>query len=140
MNGNERTFDLEELAALTGTPVRTVRFYIQEGLVPRPLGLGRGAHYGAEHLETLLAIRRWQNAGLSLERIRELLAGEPVEPPLVRRAGTVEVWSHLVIRPGVELQIEPGQAGLTPEQTRQLFRAVLEAFDHVTKPDQEKPR
>ena len=139
MNDGDRTFDIDELSALTGTPVRTIRYYIQEGLVPRPLGLGRGARYAAEHLETLLAIRRWQNAGLVLERIRELLAGAETEaPPPVRRAGTVEVWSHLVVRPGVELLVEPGQAGLSPEKTRALFRIVLDAVNRLHDETEEK--
>jgi DNA-binding transcriptional MerR regulator len=139
MNEGERSFDLGELSALTGTAVRTIRFYIQEGLMPRPLGLGRGAHYGAEHLETLLAIRRWQNAGLSLERTRKLLAGaETGVPPPAPRPGTVEVWSHLVVRPGVELLIEPGQAELSPEQIRALFRTVLDAVGRLQQNETEE--
>lgn len=127
MNESDPIFGLDELAALTGTPVRTVRFYIQEGLVPRPLGLGRGARYGARHLEALLAIRRWQAEGRSLGRIRDLLAGQTEEiPPPRREPGAIEVWSHLVLRPGVELRIEPSQAGLSPEAARALFREVLE--------------
>jgi DNA-binding transcriptional MerR regulator len=131
MNDGERSFDLDELAALSGTPVRTIRFYIQEGLVPRPLGLGRGARYGPGHLEALLAIRRWQSGGLSLERIRQLLVGGEAEAPPARQSGTVEVWSHLVVRPGIELLVEPGQAGLSPEQVRALFRAVLDAVARI---------
>jgi DNA-binding transcriptional MerR regulator len=139
MHEQDRTFDIDELAALTGMPTRTIRFYIQEGLVPRPLSLGRGARYGAEHLETLLSIRRWQGAGLSLDRIREILAGADAEVPVpARKPGTVEVWSHLVVRPGIELVVEPGQAGLTPEETRALFRAVLDAFDRLKTSNEEK--
>jgi DNA-binding transcriptional MerR regulator len=141
MNDAERTFDIDELAALTDTSVRTIRFYIQEGLLPRPLSLGRGARYAGEHLEALLAIRRWQKAGLSLERIRELLAGAETEvPPPARRAGTIEVWSHLIVRPGIELHVEPQQAGLSPEATRALFRAVLDAVNRLHEKAEEKPR
>ena len=137
MSDGERTFNLDELATLTGTRVRTIRFYIQAGLVPRPLGLGRGARYAVEHLESLLSIRRWQNAGLALDRIRELLAGADTEVPPARKSGTVEVWSHLVVRPGVELLIEPGQAGLTPEETRAFFRVVLDAFARLKSSNEE---
>ena len=134
MNNNDRVFDIDELASLTNTPVRTIRFYIQESLVPRPIGLGRGARYGLQHLESLISIGRWQNAGLALDRIRALLAGAKSEvPPVSRGAGTVEVWSHLVVRPGVELHVEPGQAGLSPEQTRAVFQAVLTAVDKLLK-------
>ena len=133
----EQTFNLDELAALVDLPRRTVRYYIQEGLLERPSGAGRGAHYGTRHLERLLEIRKWQNAGLSLERIRELLIGEseaegPVPPPRRRRAGTVEVWSHLVVDEGVEIHVDPRQAGLSPEQVRAFARDVMAAYQRIT--------
>ena len=132
----EQTFNLAELAALVELPRRTVRYYIQEGLLERPLGAGRGAHYGTRHVEQLLEIRKWQNAGLSLERIRELLIGEsgaegPVPPPRRRRAGTVEVWSHVVVDEGVEVHIEPKQAGLSPEQARAFVRDVMAVYQRI---------
>ena len=109
-------------------PRRTVRYYIQIGLLERPGGVGRGAHYGQRHLEQLLEIRKWTRAGLSLERIRALRSpeegGAPLPPPLPRRAGTVEVWSHVVIDDGLELTVEPRRAGLSPEQVRALAHGV----------------
>ena len=78
-------------------------------------------------------MRKWQLAGLSLERIGELLkqqAAGPL-PPTPRRAGTVEVWSHLVISDGVELNLEPSRAGLSPEQIRAFFRAVTQAYEQI---------
>ena len=132
----EQTFNLDELAALVELPRRTVRYYIQEGLLERPSGAGRGAHYGTRHVEQLLEIRKWQNAGLSLERIRELLTGGleaegAVPPPRRRRAGTVEVWSHLVVDEGVEIHIEPRQAGLSPEQVRAFARDVMAVYQRI---------
>lgn len=134
---DERVFDLDELATLTGIPLRTIRFYIQEGLVPRPSGKGRGSHYDRSHLEALLAVRRWQADGLSLGRMRQLLSQDAVAAAPARGTGTVEVWSHLVVRPGIELVVEPGQAGLSPEQVRALFRAVLDAVTTIDKNETE---
>lgn len=134
---DERRFDLDELAGLTGIPLRTIRFYIQEGLVPRPAGKGRGAHYDRTHLQALLTVRRWQSDGLSLDRIRQLLFQEPAAAAPARSTGTVEVWSHLVVRPGIELLVEPGQAGLSSEQLRALFRAVLDAAATIDKNETE---
>ncbi len=131
----DRTYTLDELCTLVDLPKRTVRFYMQMGLVDRPEGLNRGAKYYDRHLEQLLGIRKWQEAGLSLERIRELLAApDPDAPPLKPRAsGSVEVWSHLLVAPGVELNIEPGQAGLSPEQVRALFRSVMDIYSQIQK-------
>jgi len=133
MNTDSPRFTLDELAALAELPRRTVRYYIQIGLLDKPGGLGRGAHYDSRHLDQLLTIRKWQQAGLSLERIRELLApeGETEVPPRPRQRGSLEVWSHLVIDEGVELTLEPQRAGLSPEQVRALARGVMELFDRI---------
>ncbi len=127
-----RNFTLDELATLADLPRRTVRYYIQLGLVDRPIGETRAAHYLPRHLEQLLQIRKWTAAGVSLERIRELLSGEP--PPVPQRprgAGSVEVWSHLVVTDGVELTLEPSRAGLAPEEVREFFRGVLALYENI---------
>jgi DNA-binding transcriptional MerR regulator len=128
-----KTFTLDEIAALAELPRRTVRYYIQSGLIDRPQGVGKGAYYTQRHVEQLLLVRKWQLAGLSLERIGELLRQQATGllPPTPRRPGTVEVWSHLVVADGVELTLEPSRAGLTPEQVRAFFRAVTQAYAQI---------
>jgi DNA-binding transcriptional MerR regulator len=121
-----KTFTLDELCSLTDISRRTVRYYIQFGLVPRPVGLGRASHYTASHLERLLQVKKLAEAGLSLERIRESLGDEPASiPPRRRYPGDVDVRSHLFVAPGIELQISPEEAGLDPEQLREFVRSVL---------------
>ena len=129
-------YTLNELCSLVDLPIRTVRYYVQIGLVDRPQGETRAARYGAVHLEQLLQIKKWTAAGLSLERIRELLHGEqaPV-PPRTRAIGSVEVRSHLMVADGVDLVIEPGRAGLSPEQVRQFIKGVMAVFAQVTGED-----
>lgn len=134
--GTPKEFSIDELCSLTDLPKRTVRYYIQIGLVDRPEGETRGAHYTQKHLEQLLAIRRWTQDGLSLERIRELLSESTQAPPgRPGRSGTVEVWSHLIVAEGVELKLNPGLARLSPEQTRQFFAAVMSAFQQIKPED-----
>ncbi len=131
----DQEFTINELCTLADLSTRTVRFYIQQGLVSRPQGEKKGAKYSAVHLDQLLSIKKWQTAGLSLERIRELLAEPSTDdlPPLPRRPGTVEVWSRLHIADGVELQVEPGRSGLKPEQLREFLKEVLAAYENSTK-------
>lgn len=103
-----KTFTLDELCTLTDLPKRTVRYYMQIGLVDRPIGETRAAHYLNQHLEQLLRIRQLTEAGVSLERIREVLAGGDTPVPVrQRRPGAIEVRSHLYVAPGIELQISP---------------------------------
>ena len=132
-----KTFTLDELCTLSDTSRRTVRYYIQLGLVDRPIGETRAAHYVGRHLEQLLKIRQFTDAGVSLERIREVLSGEaPPVPPRQRKPGSVQVKSHLFIADGVELQISPEDAGLTPEQVRAFVRKVMQAYQDLNKESQ----
>jgi DNA-binding transcriptional MerR regulator len=123
------TFGFEELCALVDLPARKVRYYIQMGLVDRPDGLNRGARYTTRHIEQLLSIKKWQAAGLSLERIRELLHGDANDlPPKRQVPGSIEVWSRLQVAPGIELNVEAGASGLAPEELRDFFRQVMVAY------------
>ena len=135
MTDEKQKFSLDELCNLTSTTKRTVRFYIQQQLVDRPIGEKRAAHYTSRHLEQLLAIRKWQNAGLSLERISEILE-EPAAgdlPPPKRQTGVPEVWSHIVISDGLELNINANQARLSPEALRQLLHEVMQSYKKIMK-------
>lgn len=127
MKNETQKFTIDEICALVEMNKRTIRYYIQKGLVNRPEGVGKGAFYSHTHLEQLLSIRKWKAAGLSLERIQNILAGDdrPFPPPLPKKQGTVEVWSHMYIGDGIELHIEPRRAGFSPEQVRALFKAVM---------------
>ena len=128
------TLNFDELCNTVDLPPRRVRYYIQMGLVDRPDGLNKGAKYTARHIDQLLSIKKWQAAGLSLERIRELLHGDLDDlPPKKQVSGSVEVWSRLLIAPGIELHVEAGRAGLTPEAMRQLVRQVMTTYQEIQK-------
>lgn len=139
MKNDVRKFTIDEMCALVEMDRRTVRYYIQKGLVDRPEGVGKGAYYTHAHLEQLLAIRKWKRAGVSLDRIQEILAdgkggapgGQPLPPPPPRKKGAVEVWSHLNVSDGIELHIEPTRAGLSPGQVRALFRDVMKVAGKI---------
>ena len=131
-----QTFSLDELCTLTNFSKRTVRYYMQLGLVERPIGETRAAHYTSRHLDQLLRVKQLTEAGVSLERIREVMAGgdTPV-PTRQRRAGSIEVRSHLFVAPGLEIQISPEEAGMTPEQVRTFVREVMQAAERVMRKD-----
>lgn len=127
-----QTFSLDELCTLTDLTKRTVRYYVQIGLVNRPEGETRAAKYSPQHLEQLLLVKKWTAAGVSLDRIRELLQGGSAPVPQRGRVpGSIEVCSHLHVAEGVELVIEPTRAGLTPEQLRHFVRAVMSAYEQI---------
>src|SRR5438045_5681392 len=81
---DERCYGIEELAELGGVTRRTVRYYVQRGLLPTPLGTGRGLHYTPAHLERLIHIRQLQESGVPLGEIAARLNGtlqHPVSAP-----------------------------------------------------------
>lgn len=120
-------------------PKRTVRYYIQIGLLERPVGETRGAHYLSSHLDTLLRIKQLTDAGVSLGRILEVLGGEPpAVPPRPRKTGSVEVRSHIWISPGIELQVAPELAQISPEQLRKLAQSVANAWSRIKENKDEK--
>ncbi len=132
---NDKKYSLDELCALTEFTKRTVRFYMQEGLVDRSEGQKKGAFYLEKHLLQLLEIKKWQKAGLSLDRIKEIIRDENTDeliPPIkIQQTGMVEVWSHLLISDGISLQIEPNRAGLTPEQSRELSKKLMQIYKEI---------
>jgi DNA-binding transcriptional MerR regulator len=67
----QAAFTVDELAAAAGLPVRTVRHYQSEKLLPAPARQGRIALYQTEHLERLQLIARLQDRGLKLAAIRD---------------------------------------------------------------------
>jgi DNA-binding transcriptional MerR regulator len=98
-------YNIDELADLGGVSRRTVRYYVQEGLIPPPLGVGRGRHYGPSHLDRLLEVKARQEAGLSLEQIRARRtpgSGRPEPPPQPFPRST---WRRLALAPGIELHV-----------------------------------
>lgn len=89
---------IEDLAERVNVPVRTVRYYVTEGLLPGPGARGKAASYGEEHLLRLLLIRKLVErhvplkevgerlSGLSVADVRALLAQEVNREAQMRRA------------------------------------------------------
>jgi DNA-binding transcriptional MerR regulator len=128
-------YAIGDLADLGGVSRRTVRYYVQEGLLPPPHGVGRGNHYGPEHLDQLLRVKTLQENGRTLEEIRRVLGGddEGAASVPVSSGGDAEVsrtlWRRLTIAPGVELHVagnvrlpSPGKLQELTTWCRHIFR------------------
>jgi DNA-binding transcriptional MerR regulator len=117
-------YAIGELATLGGVSRRTVRYYVQEGLIPQPLGLGRGNHYTADHLEQLLRVKAMQEGGRTLDEIRRALgqapdrraAGKPAREELLARS----LWRRIALTPGVELHVTSAVRLPSPARLREL--------------------
>lgn len=70
----EQELTIDELAAESEVPSRTIRFYQSKGVLPRPIMRGRVAYYGPAHVERLRLIASLQDRGLRIDAIRELVS------------------------------------------------------------------
>lgn len=123
----EPAYDIGELEVLSGVTRRTIRYYIQRGLVPPPSATGRGKHYDQGHLDRLVAVRTRQEAGESLEAIAGGAAAVPA-PPVA--APPPEAWLRLTLAPGLELHANAAQ--LDTVALRQVAQWVREALARTT--------
>ncbi len=108
----ESRYAIGELAELGRVSRRTVRYYLQRGLLAAPTGVGRGRHYTQRHLDTLIRIRELQESGLPLveihrrlvdDRLLEPSGAPPAAPPAERPS--YSSWTRIEIGDGIELHL-----------------------------------
>ncbi|OGN91102.1 MAG: hypothetical protein A2Y88_02195 [Chloroflexi bacterium RBG_13_48_10] len=64
---------IHELAERAGISVRTIRYYIDEGLLPQPSYQGKYSYYTLNYLDRLELIRRLKESYLPLREISEIM-------------------------------------------------------------------
>ncbi|MFD7974455.1 MerR family transcriptional regulator [Streptomyces sp. NPDC059071] len=72
----DETFGIGELSRLTGVPVRTIRFYGDEGIVDSVRSSGGHRRFDQAAVERLRLVRRLRALGLGLTAVRQVVAGE----------------------------------------------------------------
>lgn len=133
-------FAIGELADQAGVSRRAVRFYVQRGLLPSPEGGGRGSFYTAEHLATLLTIKRLQEEGVSLTAIAQRLGVAENAPQTLESAHAPEApdpsaqpvsrWLRVAVADGLELQVREDALHRFPPA--KLAEALAAALEHLT--------
>lgn len=98
---NEKKYTIDELCELAGYTRRTIRFYIQEGILEAPAGRGRGGFYFDSHLEKLHQIRSLQEQGLKLSTINHHLEENKSDNDDSIR----KIWAKYEIVQGFEINI-----------------------------------
>lgn len=122
-----RSYKLDELAQEAGVNPRTVRYYVQRGLLQPPVFRGKDTAYSEDHLLHLRAIRLLQDRFLPLDAIQSALAGldragldallggdAPGQAPPMVQAPVVQapvpvaparLWRRVTLAEGVELNV-----------------------------------
>lgn len=138
----EYGYRVSELARQAGVSVRTVRYYINEGLLPSSDLRGRYALYDDEHLDRLQLILRLKEAFLPLKEIRsrlELLSISEIRQLLLETdpAGSQPMIDGL--EAADEDPSEPAPPA-EPGSARDYITRVLEAHaPHFTSEDRPQP-
>jgi DNA-binding transcriptional MerR regulator len=89
----QRSLRIGEVAELTGTTPRTIRYYEEIGLLPGTVGREQGKHrcYGDADVERINEIVRLRDLlGLSLEQLSQLLEAETARAELRREYRATE--------------------------------------------------
>ena len=146
---SDETYKLEELAKAAGTSPRTVRYYVQRGLLPPPVFKGKDSAYGRDHLVRLQAIKKLQGDYLPLDAIAAELDGKAIEEieaiaksspgpapspsvgpqqivvttPLVR----TDSWRRHEIARGLEIHV----ADDAPAETKTLAEEILKLMSSL---------
>ena len=113
----KRPYTIDQICECSGFSRRTVRYYIQEGLLDPPAGRGRGGYYYDSHLQQLQRIHTLQESGLSLSDIQHMLKGGIEPGPAPPR----EVWIRYPVLPGVEIHVS---RDLEERERRKLTKIV----------------
>lgn len=121
-------YTIADLEGRTGLPARTIRYYIQEGLLPPAHGRGPSATYDLSHLLRLQAIGQLKANHLPLGDIRERLSGLSDKDIAALLEVDVEpaqddgLWRRVELHPDIELLVRE-----RPGRDRDYkFRSVVE--------------
>ena len=128
-----------ELADRTGLSRRAVRFYVQRELLEPPRGKGRGSEYEQSHVDRLIRIKELQEAGHSLEAIKQIMDGNPAEVPVpqthqkvrsrIRHTIEAGLWTRVKISEGIELNFDATRFSPKVEDLMALKQAISQMFD-----------
>lgn len=97
----EKKFTIDALSSLTGYSRRTIRYYIQIGLLEAPAGRGRGGFYNDSHMAKLKQIKALSERGMSLAAIIDYFKSGGVANESYKR----DVYIKYEILPGIDFLV-----------------------------------
>jgi DNA-binding transcriptional MerR regulator len=140
----ERAYGLQTLCTQAGVTPRTVRYYIQHGLLPAPDPQGPATRYSRGHLDRLRLIRNLQREHQPLAEIRSRLQSLKDEdihrliarPAASKRPASAAEYVRAVLGPASPLPARAGK-GAPSTHIRSQWERIPLAADvelHVRRP------
>ncbi len=114
---HQTPYTLTELSHITGVTPRSIRAYIQAGVVPHPVGRTRGARYTDEHV---VALQRHlaRKVTTALDRSARTTPQGATGP----EATTSAIWVELA--PDIKVLLLPNTHGRTQEQLMGVMKLM----------------
>ncbi|MCS0606304.1 MerR family transcriptional regulator [Streptomyces sp. LP11] len=114
-----------QLAEATGVPASAIRFWERHGLLPVPERRSGQRRYAPEAAERIVVLRTYQQAGLTLEEIREFQRDQPHRQAMIR-AKITEIEQRTVdLRHATQLLEHALQCGEEDIVTCPRFRDTM---------------
>lgn len=144
-----RTYTIGQVSRLSGIPVKRLRFYADEGLLP-PAGRTTSGYrlFDDEDLVRIGLIATFREAGFGLDAIAKVLARHlPLGEALALRLAELEAQIEAQRRVAVTLRAALASPSPTPDELRRIWtmtslsqterRAVIERFFETVSSDPE---
>jgi DNA-binding transcriptional MerR regulator len=137
-----KTYSMQELQGLAGVRPRTLRHWVLERVLPKPIGRGRGARYTEAHVLRAKVTRGLRGQGLSLPAIRARLEGlaedqlralvpaspsvapaaEGARPPPPEPRYPAVSWEVVTLMDGLVLLVNPGRGAAIRRVAADIYR------------------
>jgi AcrR family transcriptional regulator len=130
MNEVKNLMKISELSLAADLPASTIRYYIQEGLLPEPVKRGKTrAYYSKFHLEAIKLIKKKQLKGKkSLQVIKKELGQELSQPEEVMEEINPSSRHEEIITATIELFLQKGYGETSIAYIAQNARVSKETF------------
>lgn len=100
-------YNIESLADLAGLSKRTIRYYIELGLLTPPIGSCRGSYYTDSHLNRLEQIKRLSSQGVPLTQMKAIMPNESTSILFSCEDDIkLSVWTRAFISENIELNFK----------------------------------
>ena len=132
MEQEKNKMAISELSSCSGSPVSTIKFYLREGLLPKPVKTGETrAYYSLRHLDRLKLIQKIQKESkLPLQKIIEIIRLIDTGEERERRDNEKQVSKHRtrIVRTATSLFQEKGYESVTIAQIVEAARIGRSTF------------
>ncbi len=124
---SEDKISIDDLTTLSGYSRRTIRYYIQIGLLDPPAGRGRGGFYNDSHVNKLKQIKSLNEKGMSLTAIINYFKSGSIPEESYER----DIWIKYAISDGVEFSVRKD----IDEEKKKKISEIVRAAKSIIRED-----